>query len=164
MRYASVLYMTLMITAAMAWAAPDAGPTMDEIIGHYQKIQLSLAADSLNGVRAEAQAITQKADALLKQQTTLKGKNAVEFRKLLEDIRGGAQRVDDSDLKKARAGFGQLSQPIVRYVKDFQGGKDRYYVAHCPMAKQSWVQTEKAIKNPFYGKSMLSCGTIVPNR
>jgi len=28
------------------------------------------------------------------------------------------------------------------------------------MAKASWLQTEKGIRNPYYGKSMLDCGTL----
>jgi len=29
------------------------------------------------------------------------------------------------------------------------------------MAKGSWLQSGKEIKNPYYGKSMLACGEIV---
>jgi hypothetical protein len=40
--------------------------------------------------------------------------------------------------------------------KDLPGMK----VAYCPMAKRSWIQKEDAIRNPYYGKSMLTCGSF----
>ena len=33
-------------------------------------------------------------------------------------------------------------------------------VAYCPMVQKSWVQEDGAIRNPFYGSAMLSCGTF----
>jgi len=32
--------------------------------------------------------------------------------------------------------------------------------AYCPMAKASWLQTEKEVRNPYYGKSMLDWRTL----
>ena len=29
----------------------------------------------------------------------------------------------------------------------------------CPMVNQSWAQKGKDVQNPYYGKSMLTCGT-----
>ena len=31
-------------------------------------------------------------------------------------------------------------------------------VVFCSMAKASWLQTDKKIRNPYYGKKMLTCG------
>lgn len=39
-------------------------------------------------------------------------------------------------------------------------GQEGYYAAKCPMVKKSWVQTSTEIKNPSYGKEMLTCGVI----
>lgn len=30
--------------------------------------------------------------------------------------------------------------------------------ANCPMASARWIQKEGALRNPYYGKSMLECG------
>ena len=39
------------------------------------------------------------------------------------------------------------------------------YVQFCPMANggegANWVSKEKAVKNPFYGSQMLTCGKVV---
>ncbi len=33
-------------------------------------------------------------------------------------------------------------------------------VVHCSMKPGSWLQTERAVRNPFYGAEMLACGAI----
>ena len=33
-------------------------------------------------------------------------------------------------------------------------------VAFCPMVRKPWLQTASAIDNPYYGKSMLTCGNF----
>jgi hypothetical protein len=32
------------------------------------------------------------------------------------------------------------------------------YIQFCPMKKAEWISNDKNIKNPYYGKSMLTCG------
>jgi hypothetical protein len=34
------------------------------------------------------------------------------------------------------------------------------YQDYCPMKKAYWLSSEAAIKNPYYGSQMLSCGKI----
>ena len=34
------------------------------------------------------------------------------------------------------------------------------YEVYCPMKKASWLSADKAIKNPYYGSSMLTCGEV----
>lgn len=34
-------------------------------------------------------------------------------------------------------------------------------VMECPMAKAKWIQKKGDVKNPYYGKSMLTCGQKV---
>ncbi|RYF82932.1 MAG: DUF3347 domain-containing protein, partial [Chitinophagaceae bacterium] len=31
---------------------------------------------------------------------------------------------------------------------------------YCPMKKALWLSNEKAIKNPYYGSAMLTCGKV----
>ncbi len=61
-----------------------------------------------------------------------------------------------TDLKSARTAFGQVSERAVTLAE----GQEGYYVAKCPMVKKNWVQTSTEIKNPYYGKEMLTCGVI----
>lgn len=60
------------------------------------------------------------------------------------------------DIDDLRVSFKLLSKVFIE-----DGNKEelkKLMIAECPMAKAKWVQAEGAIKNPYYGKSMLSCG------
>jgi Cu(I)/Ag(I) efflux system membrane fusion protein len=39
------------------------------------------------------------------------------------------------------------------------------YVQKCPMANSNkgavWLSTEKEVKNPYYGDTMLTCGSVI---
>ena len=43
--------------------------------------------------------------------------------------------------------------------------KDAVYYQHCPMYNNgkgaNWLSKESAIKNPYYGSQMLTCGSTV---
>lgn len=45
------------------------------------------------------------------------------------------------------------------------GGADAVHRFHCPMANGNqgadWLQKDKALRNPYFGKSMLTCGNLV---
>jgi len=34
------------------------------------------------------------------------------------------------------------------------------YQQYCPMKKSYWLSKDAAIKNPYYGKQMLTCGKV----
>ena len=63
-------------------------------------------------------------------------------------------------LGSARAAFKVLSESLIVYLKAQHVPPGVYYVAYCPMAKASWLQTDKTIINPYMGKSMVHCGQI----
>src|SRR5207244_12538212 len=64
------------------------------------------------------------------------------------------------DLKAARTADKPLSASLIKYLADNKAGKGVYHEAYCPMVKASWLQTDKAIKNPYMGKAMLSSGEL----
>jgi hypothetical protein len=118
------------------------------VLDHYLKIQSELAKDSVKGVDEHANAI-------------VKAVKGDEMKMLPPDIAKQADTLAQAkDLKAARAAFKPLSASLVKYLADNKAGKGVYHEAYCPMAKASWLQTETEVKNPYYGKSMLDCGTL----
>ena len=63
-----------------------------------------------------------------------------------------------TNLETARAAFKPLSNSLIKYLADNKAGVGTYHEAFCPMARASWLQTEKDIKNPYMGTAMSSCG------
>jgi Cu(I)/Ag(I) efflux system membrane fusion protein len=62
---------------------------------------------------------------------------------------------------EARRQFGFLSQALINSLTAF-GVDGALYVQHCPMAFDNaganWVSADPAIRNPYFGDAMLSCG------
>lgn len=65
------------------------------------------------------------------------------------------------ELKKHREYFSAFSENMFELAKATRLSSDPVYKAFCPMVKASWLSNAPAIKNPYYGSSMLSCGKVV---
>lgn len=63
------------------------------------------------------------------------------------------------DIAKQRSHFQGFSEAMVTLAKAARHSKPAF-VAYCPMKKAQWLSAEQAIKNPYYGSSMLSCGKV----
>ncbi|HPF91350.1 MAG: DUF3347 domain-containing protein [Flavobacteriales bacterium] len=67
---------------------------------------------------------------------------------------------ETTDLATQRKLFAQLTAPILQLAETT--GEGTIYLAHCPMYEggADWLTRDKAIKNPFYGSMMLTCGSV----
>lgn len=70
-----------------------------------------------------------------------------------------------AELPDARVIFENVSKQMIVLEKQYgHTGSQNYYLAFCPMAFDKkgayWLQREKTISNPFFGKKMLNCGEI----
>jgi Cu(I)/Ag(I) efflux system membrane fusion protein len=69
-----------------------------------------------------------------------------------------------SDIDQLRKAFQSVSTTMIKLTITFTPLDKTIYVQHCPMADNNkgadWLSTEKQIKNPYFGSSMLSCGEI----
>ena len=155
-KYTARLFLAIVVSAAPfgAFSAEDkkADDALMEpvksILDHYLKIQGELAKDSIKGVDEDAAAISK----------AVKGD---EMKMLSPDVATQADTLAQAkDLKAARAAFKPLSASLVKYLADNKAGVGTYHEAWCPMVKASWLQTGTAIKNPYMGKQMLSCGEL----
>lgn len=60
------------------------------------------------------------------------------------------------DIETLRTSFKMLSEV---YIKNANKDEMKNFIkATCPMAKANWIQRPGALRNPYYGKSMLECG------
>ncbi|HKR04578.1 MAG TPA: DUF3347 domain-containing protein [Bacteroidia bacterium] len=123
-------------------------------------------------------------DALVKEDDKSAGNNAKEFRKTLERV--NVEKMDaaqqsffipvkekldkdaehiqgSSDIEHMRERFVSFSENMWAVVKSFNAGSGKpIYWVHCPMYKKgaNWMSSEAPVKNPYYGKKMLTCGKI----
>ncbi len=63
-----------------------------------------------------------------------------------------------TDVSAQRKQFENLSASMIALVKATKPAKS--FVQYCPMVKASWLSDSKAVKNPYYGDKMLTCGSV----
>jgi len=131
-----------------AAATPAPGSEMPRsILDPYLKIQRALADDSLDGVKANAGNIATAATAL--------GAPAMKI------DTAALQLAAAGELEDARVKFGALSEAIDTYATGLKlKMPEGVRVAFCPMAQKPWMQEGSALNNPYYGKSMPTCGAF----
>ena len=82
-----------------------------------------------------------------------------------DDTRAGllkdANTISQSkDIKLQREKFAALSNNMFGLAKTVKLSAEPIYQQYCPMKKAFWLSNDKAIKNPYYGSAMLTCGSI----
>lgn len=83
--------------------------------------------------------------------------------KVMQDLAANAESISKSkDVAKQRNAFATLSGNIYALAKVSKQDAPIYY-QHCPMYNggANWLSKENAIKNPYYGAQMLTCGSTV---
>jgi len=65
------------------------------------------------------------------------------------------------DISRQRDLFAGFSLDLAALAKAVKLSGQPVYQAYCPMKKMYWLTNEKIIKNPYYGKQMLNCGSII---
>lgn len=146
--------LTLQVAAAApsAVAASTTGrqalpAELEAVVSPYITIQTALASDTMDGVSTAAAELLKAAKA----QPSLFDASLV----------GAAQTLASAkEIKSARAALRALSDPLIKVTAE-RGGKNSGRVeAYCPMAKGAWIQTSGKLRNPYYGASMLECGSV----
>ncbi len=67
---------------------------------------------------------------------------------------------ESKDIKHQREHFASFSTNMFALAKSVKLTTDPVYYAYCPMKKAHWLSSEPAIKNPYFGSAMLTCGKV----
>lgn len=129
-----------------------------------QKTQLSELLHSYYDIK-NALVAGNAATASLKADDFIKYFNAIDGKPISQDIAAAllkdASHISESkDIKHQREHFASFSTNMFALAKSVKLSSDPIYEAYCPMKKAYWLSSEMAIKNPYYGSSMLTCGSI----
>jgi hypothetical protein len=128
------VFAVLIMSVAIAVLA---APVQTKISTNYFAAQEALAADNFTAAKTALAALAKESQGALKVQA-----------------QAGADAADIAALRRA---FKTLSETIIKM--ELPNG---YGVVFCPMYDNfkggSWVQKQGPVANPYFGKTMLSCG------
>ena len=141
----------------------DAKKTLEPVINEYVLFQTALAKDDFLTSKKQVQHIK---TALSKVDMKLFKGDAHKVWMQFEEQLLKSIKVMESvkDIENIRKSFLNLSVNYVSLVETFGPFSKKIYVINCPMVNNNkggdWLSYTKEVKNPYYGKSMLTCGSI----
>jgi seryl-tRNA synthetase len=137
--------------------------TIDPIIKDYLALKNALIADNDKGAsNAGKQLLNTLKNVDISSVPSGKQK---EYKEIADDARENAEHIGDNagKIDHQREHLAFLSKDVSDLVTLF-GSSQKLYQDHCPMFNDGkgavWISETKAIKNPYYGNQMLSCGSV----
>ncbi|MBN8717961.1 MAG: DUF3347 domain-containing protein [Sediminibacterium magnilacihabitans] len=125
---------------------------VSQLLTLYFSIKDALVADNANAASAQAAEFVKTANSIDYKVISEGNINA-----LLKD----AGRISETkDIKQQRNLFANLSTNMAALAKAVKLTDQPVYQQYCPMKKAYWLSSEQAIKNPYFGSSMLTCGKV----
>lgn len=125
------------------------------VLQNYLTVEDALVASNPNDAK---DAIAKMQKNVLELQSDAKGKKYEKEAKFLAaylEAYGKSNSVDD-----LRTGFEKISKSMIALAEQKVFDAEALYVVYCPMKKASWLDDVKIVKNPYYGKAMLTCGSV----
>ena len=134
----------------------DVRRATDMVLAIYLEMAEALAADT----PIERTGVDQLSNAA---QDLVEAAGKSDLAPLAQSVANAAQGMRQAAIADQRKQFKVLGASVIDLmgrVTPSNAVATRLYVVHCPMFNGDWVQTDKEIKNPYFGKSMLECGTV----
>ena len=134
-----------------------------DILDNYYRVAARLANDSTEGVDGNLELIINNSKKIKNMESGIPESSLERLSEITWNIEDYATEMKGIGLEEARKKFNGLSQSMINYFKEVYGkinGAEKIYVYYCPMADASWLQKEEETRNPYYGTSMLKCGTV----
>ncbi len=142
------------VEAAPLGPLPDAAlPGVKAMLTSYESVRERLAADDLAGAQKSAARVAEEATVAADEAGAAK-------QGLLELARAAKAMGDGKDLVPVRDAFGELSKRVVTLFVENPALRKGHHLFFCPMARgyKKWVQESAVLRNPYWGKEMLTCG------
>lgn len=143
----------IFLLATPAIPAHSLKETGNFFLEEYAKIHEALVSDRTDGVVEAASRIARTAREMA-------GHAEANEKAIYEALALAASKVQGTSIESLRQATRELSVALDRALR--AGKVEGWFLLYCPMAEGYWIQKEQAVRNPYYGKSMLRCGEIVP--
>lgn len=133
------------------------------VFDNYFSLKDALVKSDGNITSTKAKDLLTALDAV--QMNKLSNEEHTVWMKVMKDLAFDAEHIAETkDVAHQRDHFMSLSKNMYELIKVSKQEKPVYY-QHCPMANKgkgaNWLSKENAIKNPYYGSQMLTCGSTV---
>jgi hypothetical protein len=152
----------LSVTVSMA-QDKNQGTELQPVFDNYFQLKDALVKSSGKTAATESAELLAAIKAV--KMESLSASEHTIWMKIQNDLKEDAEHISETnDVGHQRDHFVTLSQNIYELQKVSKTDNPVYY-QFCPMANNrkgaNWLSRESAIKNPYYGTQMLTCGKTV---
>jgi hypothetical protein len=160
----AILTFMLVISSIISYGSdpkldPEVQASITKSLSNYYALKNALIADDGNTANLQAGELLKSISAL--PMAKLSPQEHTLFMGLSEKIKFDAQHINETkDIKHQRDHFNDLSNNIFALVKGLKANASPVYQQYCPMKKAFWLSDNATVKNPYYGKAMLTCGKV----
>jgi hypothetical protein len=149
----------LIFTTVTTTAKAQSKEAMNELINNYYILKNALVNGQADKAAAGATALVNSINKMELDNVSTEAKKT--FQSLQPQLLAAANTLAASkEINKQREVFSGLSENMISLLKAVKTVAQPVYVQYCPMKKAYWLSAEQAIKNPYYGSSMLTCGSV----
>ncbi len=158
----ALCFLSLSLSAQDKVVDPKVTASVTEIVTHYLDLKNALANDNGGDAAAAGKEVVISLSKVDKSLLTSTQKKA--YSDLADDAKENAEHIGENGgkIEHQREHFELLSKDVYDLVKTFGGGQP-LYKDFCPMYGDkggAWLSETKEIKNPYFGKKMLKCGSV----
>lgn len=128
----------------------------DAVLSVYLSMAAALAADT-QLEHSDIEVLVKTAEAL----SHKAGQGLLE--PIATGILAAARAMPHGPIQDQRKQFRALSEHVINLVEHVRPSAaigSKLYFMRCSMYPGDWLQTDERVANPFYGSSMLECGTV----
>ncbi len=150
--------LTCIVVFAKAQPVLPASNGIDRVTNAYIGVKNALVESDGDQARLRAKMLLKELSASPEQR--LKPEQKTFWLAYVDRIKEDTRYISQTtDLAGQRAHFGTLSKNMFAALKKIKVNTLTVYQQYCPMKKQMWISETVAIRNPYFGKQMLECGT-----
>lgn len=134
-----------------------------QLLDEYIVVKDAMVEANAEATKEAAQAVLNSANAM--PVATLMVPEQKDYAEQQIDIvrQTSAAIAGTNDLAEQRNQLEELSEAVFSLTKAFGATDKQVYYQHCPMVNNNqgayWVSTNAEIRNPYFGNSMLKCGS-----
>lgn len=132
------------------------------ILSVYVQLKNALVNNDANAASAAGKLLMKAIEAI--DIKSLTNKQDLNWTMYADKISNDAEYIKaTSETEHQREHFMSLSKNLYELAKVFNANTEDLYYQFCPMANEGkgayWLSEQSKIRNPYYGKKMLSCGS-----
>lgn len=133
---------------------------LQQVYDYYFEVKDAMVQTDSKSASAKAKQLKTALDAV--KMGELQHDVHLVWMKVMDNLKSDTNKIaTTSDIAKQRMHFITLSENMYQLIK-VSKTETPVYLQHCPMANDgkgaNWLSKENAVKNPYYGSKMMSCG------